>query len=406
MSTTIVNSNNNQLDAFQRLRVSSPFTLFDSSTLYKDNGKFDSYINGAGSSTGCSTGTSIVTLNVNTANDDQVLRQSFRVFPYQPGKSLLVLNSFVMDTPKTNLTQRVGYFNSQNGVYFECANTGYNMVLRSCPTGTTIIERRIPQSSWNIDRLNGEGDSGVMLDAAKSQIFIADFEWLGVGNVRTGFVINGNITYCHIFYNANFINSTYMQTATLPISYQIFNTGITTSSSTLKQICSTVESEGGFQDIDVVRYAGPGLTLTAVTVAAAASITPIISLRIKSGRPSAIIIPTEINILVTSTNVVSYYLILDGTFSAPTTWTDYGTNSNAQVSTTTSLTMTGGTIIKQGFLSSSAQVKEKIELSGIDVFNYQLGVKINGDSQVITLAASSVGTTASIYAALGWVELN
>ena len=38
--------------------------------------------------------------------------------------------------------------------------------------------------------------------------------------------------------------------------------------------------------------------------------------------------------------------------------------------------------------------------------NNQLGVKINGDSQVITLAASSAGTTADLYAALGWVELN
>ena len=172
MSTAIVNNNNNQLDAFQRLRVSNPFTLFDSSTLYKDNGKFDTYINGGGS-TGCSTGTSIVTLNVNTADADQVLRQSFRVFPYQPGKSLLVLSSFAMETPKTNLTQRVGYFNSQNGVYFECANTGYNMVLRSCPTGTSIIERRIPQNKWNVDRLNGEGKSGIILDVSKSQIFFS-----------------------------------------------------------------------------------------------------------------------------------------------------------------------------------------------------------------------------------------
>jgi hypothetical protein len=403
MSTTIVNNTNNQLDAFQRLRVSSPFTLFDSSTLYKDNGKFDTYINGAGSSTGCSTGTSIVTLNVNTANNDQVLRQSFRVFPYQPGKSLLVLNSFVMDTPKTNLTQRVGYFNSQNGVYFECANTGYNMVLRSCPTGTTIIERRIPQSSWNIDRLNGEGDSGVMLDAAKSQIFIADFEWLGVGNVRTGFVINGNITYAHIFYNANFINSTYMQTATLPISYQIFNTGITTSSSTLKQICSTVESEGGYQAKSNSFYIGPGLNLTLKTVAAAPTITPIASIRLINGRTSAIVIPNEINILVNTTDVVSYYLILNPTLTS-SNFSSYSTISNVQTDTSATA-LTGGRIIRQGFLSSS-QIKENINLNNPELFNYQLGMSINGTSDIITLAANSAGSTANIYATLGWTELN
>jgi hypothetical protein len=402
MSTAIVNNNNNQLDAFQRLRVSNPFTLFDSSTLYKDNGRFDTYINGGGS-TGCSTGTSVVTLNVNTANADQVLRQSFRVFPYQPGKSLLVLSSFAMETPKTNLTQRVGYFNSQNGVYFECANTGYNMVLRSCPTGTTIIERRIPQNKWNVDRLNGEGKSGIILDGSKSQIFIADFEWLGVGNVRTGFVINGNITYCHIFYNANFINSTYMQTATLPISYQIFNTGITTSSSTLKQICSTVMSEGGYQAKSNSFYIGPGLNLTLKTVATAPTITPIASIRLINGRTSAIVIPNEINILVNTTDVVSYYLILNPTLTS-SNFSSYSTISNVQTDTSATA-LTGGRIIRQGFLSSS-RIKENINLNDPDLFNYQLGMSINGTSDIITLAANSAGSTANIYATLGWTELN
>jgi hypothetical protein len=403
MSTTIVNNTNNQLDAFQRLRVSNPFTLFDSSTLYKDNGRFDTYINGGGS-TGCSTGTSVVTLNVNTANADQVLRQSFRVFPYQPGKSLLVLSSFAMETPKTNLTQRVGYFNSQNGVYFECANTGYNMVLRSCPTGTSIIERRIPQNKWNVDRLNGEGKSGIILDVSKSQIFLADFEWLGVGNVRTGFVINGNITYCHIFYNANFINSTYMQTATLPISYQIFNTGITTSSSTLKQICSTVMSEGGYQAKSNSFYIGPGLNLTLKTVATAPTITPIASIRLINGRTSAIVIPNEINILVNTTDVVSYYLILNPTLTS-SNFSSYSTISNVQTDTSATA-LTGGRIIRQGFLSSSSQSKENINLNDPDIFNYQLGMSINGTSDIITLAANSAGSTANIYATLGWTELN
>ena len=403
MSTAIVNNTNNQLDAFQRLRVSNPFTLFDSSTLYKDNGNFDTYINGGGS-TGCSTGTSIVTLNVNTADADQVLRQSFRVFPYQPGKSLLVLSSFAMETPKTNLTQRVGYFNSQNGVYFECANTGYNMVLRSCPTGTTIIERRIPQNKWNVDRLNGEGKSGIILNGAKSQIFLADFEWLGVGNVRTGFVINGNITYCHVFYNANFINSTYMQTATLPISYQIFNTGITTSSSTLKQICSTVMSEGGYQARDSSFYIGPGLNLTLKTVATAPTITPIASIRLINGRTSAIVIPNEINILVNTTDVVSYYLILNPTLTS-SNFSSYSTISNVQTDTSATA-LTGGRIIKQGFLSSSSQVKDKINLNEPDIFNYQLGMSINGTSDIITLAASSYSSTAEVFATLGWTELN
>jgi len=404
MSTTIVNNNNNQIDSFQRLRVSTPFTLFDSTYLYKDNGRFDTSITGGGS-TGCSTGTSIVTLNVNSTANTNVLRQSFKVFPYQPGKSLLVMNSFVMDTPKTNLVQRVGYFNSQNGLYFESDGTGYNMVLRSCPTGTLIQERRISQNDWNIDPLNGEGPSGIILDVSKSQIFVSDFEWLGVGSIRTGFIFNGNVTYAHTFYNSNFINSTYMQTATLPISYQIFNTGTTSSSSTLKQICSTVLSEGGFQARDINRFAGPGLNLTLKTVATAPTITSIVSIRIKSGRPCAVVIPTDINILLQTTDVVSYYLINNGTLGGTPSYSSYSNNSNVEVDTSAT-TITGGTILRQGFLSTTSSGKDTVSLSDPDIFNFQLGVSISGISDVVTLAASSFGSTADLFATLGWYELN
>jgi hypothetical protein len=404
MSTTIVNNNNPQLDAFDRLRVSNPFTLFDSSYLYKDNGKFDTSITGSGF-TGCATGTSIVTLNIDALANTNVIRQSYKVFPYQPGKSLLVMNSFVMDTPKTNLVQRVGYFNSQNGVYFECDGTGYNMVLRSCPTGTSIQERRIYQSNWNIDTLTGEGESGIILDVTKSQLFIIDFEWLGVGSIRTGFAFNGVITYAHTFNNANFINSTYMQTATLPISYQIFNTGATSGSSTLKQICSTVLSEGGYQAKDGQRYTGPGLNLTLKTIAQAPTITAIASIRIKSERPSAIVIPSDVNINVNTTDTICYYLISNGTLGGTPAFSSYSTTSNVEVDTSAT-TVTGGNIIKQGFATSSNQSISSINISDPDVFNYQLGMSISGTSDVVTLAASSYGSTADIFATLGWYELN
>jgi hypothetical protein len=194
-----------------------------------------------------------------------------------------------------------------------------------------------------------------------------------------------------------------MQTATLPISYQIFNTGITTSSSTLKQICSTVMSEGGYQAKSNSFYIGPGLNLTLKTVAAAPTITPIASIRLINGRTSAIAIPNEINILVNTTDVVSYYLILNPTLTN-SNFSSYSTISNVQTDTSATA-LTGGRIIRQGFLSSS-QIKENINLNDPDLFNYQLGMSINGTSDIITLAANSAGSTANIYATLGWTELN
>jgi hypothetical protein len=196
-----------------------------------------------------------------------------------------------------------------------------------------------------------------------------------------------------------------MQTATLPISYQIFNTGTTSSSSTLKQIASTVLSEGGFQARDINRFAGPGLNLTLKTVAAAPTITSIVSIRIKSGRPCAVVIPTDINILLQTTDVVSYYLINNGTLGGTPSYSSYSNNSNVEVDTSAT-TITGGTIIRQGFLSTTSSGKDTVSLSDPDIFNFQLGVSISGISDIVTLAASSYVSTADLFATLGWYELN
>lgn len=163
-------------------------------------------------------------------------------------------------------------------------------------------------------------------------------------------------------------------------------------------------SEGGYQAKDGERYAGPGLNMTLKTVATAPVVTPIVSIKINQERPSAIVIPTEVNMLVQTSDVVSYYLYLNAGLTGAA-FSAYANNSNTLVDTTAS-GMSGGTIIKQGFLSSSAQVKDKVNLNDPDIFNYQLGMSINRTSDTITLAASSYGNTADVFAVLGWTELN
>ena len=121
-------------------------------------------------------------------------------------------------------------------------NTAY-FVERSLSLGTTI---RVAQEDWNIDKLDGTGPSGITLNSSKAQILWMDIEWLGVGSVRIGFVIDGAFIHCHTFHHSNIIESTYITSGSLPLRYEIANTGITTSTSNLKQICSSVISEGGY----------------------------------------------------------------------------------------------------------------------------------------------------------------
>ena len=239
-------------DAFGRLRVSNPFTLFDSFHRYQINEKFVTSTSGV-ANTQYQVNESTINMNVGTASGAKCYRESKRVFAYQPGKSLLIMNTFTFNTQKTNLRQRVGYFNDQNGVFLENDGTGNYIVLRSYVTGS-VVETRVAQTNWNMDKFDGTGvssqsghaDRGV-LDVTKSNIFWIDVEWLGVGDVRCGFVVDGLMVPAHIFHNDNINTTTYITTATLPIRYEIENTGTVASNSTLKQICSTVISEGGYE---------------------------------------------------------------------------------------------------------------------------------------------------------------
>ena len=89
-------------DAFGRLRVSNPLTIFDSKNVMSKNDLFDEDLTGSGTVT-YTANKSTVNLNVTTASGDKVIRQSKRVMSYQPGKSLLILNTFVMNTLEADL---------------------------------------------------------------------------------------------------------------------------------------------------------------------------------------------------------------------------------------------------------------------------------------------------------------
>ena len=204
-------------DAFGRLRISEPFTLFDSSFRFGDNTfNWSTYQTSGDAVVSHLANESSMSLYLGTTADEEIIRETKTVFQYQPGKSLLILNTFVMAAAKANLRQRVGYFGANNGFYFEQNGTDYNIVRRSYSNGS-IDNTAIAQADWNVDPLDGTGPSKITADFSKSQIFWMDVEWLGVGSVRTGFVINGQFIICHIFHHANIADKVYMTTATLPL---------------------------------------------------------------------------------------------------------------------------------------------------------------------------------------------
>jgi len=275
------NPSGTAVDAFGRARSSQPLTLFDS---FSKNHESDKFItsNTAGGSTVYASQEGVLYLQVDGSQlNSEVIRESNRVFAYQPGKSLLAMNSFVFSPQLPGLRQRVGYFGKRNGVFVEQNDDGIHFVKRdgsNTPIGQIGDDTLAIQTSWNIDPLDGTGPSGLTLEPTKAQIFWTDIEWLGVGSVRCGFVINGQMIHCHTFHHANIIDNTYMGTAILPVRYEITVTQINGQFSNLKQICSTVISEGGYEFRGSGGFASRGLTKKSV----GNSFVPLISIRLRA----------------------------------------------------------------------------------------------------------------------------
>jgi hypothetical protein len=394
-------------DAFGRLRTSNPLTLFDSSHRYSDNNLWEEETASGGSST-FNANEGLVDLDVTTTSGSKIYRETLKVFSYQPGKSLLILNTFVFNEAKENLRQRVGYFGSQNGIYIELNDSTLSFVERSSVTGYAT-ETRVFQANWNIDRLDGSGQSGITLDITKAQIMWMDVEWLGLGTVRLGFVIDGKFIHCHSFHHANIITSTYITTASLPLRYEIENTGATASNSKLKQVCSTVISEGGYE----LRGAQQAATIpigTPTDLTVAGTYYPLISLRLKASpdRLDAIVILTAVSILGFTNNAIYNWQGVSGGTTTGGTWVSASANSSVEYNVTgTAFTQGTGRVLASGFAAGSNQGTTSVDILKEALFTFQLERNsFTSTPRELTLIAASDSAGADVYAALDWEEIS
>lgn len=375
------------LDAFGRQRFSEPFTLFDSMLcLSKRTDLWNESTVGSGT-TNYLVNQSSLELKTTTASGDTVLRRTKKRFPYQPGKSLMIMQSFVGNTPTAGLVQEVGYFDDNNGVLLRVDGTDVKFVIRSNTNGS-IVEQSVGKAQWNIDGFPA-------LDISKSQIFVADLEWLGVGRVRCGFVVDGEIKYCHEFNHANNLDKVYMKTAILPLSYRIHNSSSIASAATLKQVCGTVISEGGYNPAGLIYTAGPTLG----SVGTISSETLVVAIRMASGATENIILPAQVDGAIEGNTIGKWRLRRNVTISGASWTAAENGRGNVEYTTTGTITASGITEFSSligGRSSSKFAAEEAIQLA--------LGTDANGTSEVLALTIEATTTTKGT-ALLGWREL-
>lgn len=388
-------------DSFGRLRTSAPHTLFDSSHRYSDNGLWATQaVNGAAT---FNSSQGLVDLQITGGSGSLAVRETTKVFSYQPGKSLLVMNSFVFSPAATSLIQRVGYFNDTNGFFLQMNGSSLEFVRRSSSLVTTEIKA---QGTWSEDNLDGTGPSGINLDISKVQILWMDFEWLGAGTVRMGFVIDGKFIICHKFHHANVVASTYINTACLPLRYEIRNSGAPTATYTLKQICSTVLSEGGYELRGEQRSVNIPLG-SPRDLAVVGTYYPLITLRLKSSREDAVVILSNLSFLGTTNNANYHWEIIGRgvTAGGSGTWVSAGADSSVEYKLDAT-SITGGKVLASGYTTGSNQGSIPVNISKENLFQFQLERDgLNNNYYELTLAVATDNSGADAYAAFDWEEI-
>lgn len=355
--TEIKSADSSSVDAFGRYRISNPVTLFDSKQIFDEAPLFwnEELESGAGITSAHSTDTAstVITSTLNTAG--KFTRQTFMRFNYQPGKSQLILMTGVLDRSGggTGVERRMGAFDDNNGLFFEDDAGTIGVTRRTNVTGTPV-DNTVVQSSWNIDKMDGTGPSGITVDWTKAQLFYIDFGWFGIQRARMGLEIGGVVHLVHEFLSGNILDKVFMSNPNLPLRYQMITTG-SSPASTFEAICQSVISEGGREDNGILRYSSTDGTT--VNANSAGVIYAIHALRLKTTHLEASVRIEGLSIVNGSNADFEWLLILNPTVAVAVTFADQDNSAlqaaNGNAGNPSTSTVTGGVVLAGGYVVAS-----------------------------------------------------
>lgn len=419
------------VDAFGKLRVTMPTTLGDYHHVSGENPEMLTITSGSGSGAS-ETATSSYILSVGTGSGDYAVHQSRMYHHYLPGKSQLFMSSFVFGTARENTVKRVGYFDDRNGIFVQQNGDGsLCFVVRDYLAGTPN-DVVINQSDWNKDTCNvsingtgvlpngnnapNYGEPGTWtLDPTKTQLLMLDFQWLGVGRIRIGFVHDGEWRIAHEIYHSNYDANAYWTQPSLPVRCEIRNTDAAVGTATLKQICATVMSEGGYSETGTVNNRNS--SLLGRTLVNGGDKLPIIAIRLKNTYANGDLVRGIIRFLQSSILVTDgpvYFELMkfdDQTSITGGSWVGHSSESAVEYN----ITATGysnGYSISGGFLEAAASknttasgtlTNPLMNKKGFITQNYD-----STNSQAYAVCVTALGNSNNInikvYANLEWSE--
>jgi hypothetical protein len=312
----------------------------------------------------------------------------------------------------------LGQNDAANGVFWRRDTTGLGVAVRSSTSGSAV-DTIIPQAEWNLDPLDGTGPSGFTIEPAHNNVLFIEYVWLGALGVRWGVATPRGIVYCHFQAFMNLLPASYMQTACLPLRWAIYAAEAPDAPATMRQVCTALESEGGYAIPPAFTFATRRLIAGAIAAATAPAEAPIVAIRPALTVGSAEQpITNRVQALVESISVYTtaavswslwYFPPGNGDPLTAGTWARLNPASSLESNVSaTGLTLTNGLLIDSGFAlasgsggsargSASASIQQTLPLT-LDCCgaNNPLESTAGANPGYLVLSASGTGNVAGI----------
>lgn len=404
------NTTDQTLDAAGRLRVSQSVPILE--TYFESNSEdriWDTVLAGTGTFSYNTVPRNISLSTGGTGSGARSMRQLKTYLRFRRGKSTVVNINYTPHSAGTfsgAAKSRAGYFDDTDGIYFQVSAAGPAVVFRGSGTGATL-ETVVPQASWNLDKLTGNGASREKLDVTLPQALIIDFSTLNIGRIRFGFRFDGQIVYFHESVSFNGVSPAAFVRRSLPVRLEVINDAGVGSNVSLRHGGMAVWEEGGLDEED--GYLSSATTAgTFKAVADSATLTPVLAIRLKDTFGGldvhGLVKLLKVNLFNSSNNPVYYEILEDGISLTGASFTSIGSESIVEQDVSSS-SFTGGNRIASGFINASSGSGT---ISVVDLLDSnvkpRLGRLYTGVRPPILLACRGISGTANVGASFSLKE--
>jgi hypothetical protein len=261
--------------------------------------------------------------------------------------------------------------------------------------GVSITTSFIPQASWNMDKMDGTGSSGVTIDPTKLNVYQIGMQYLGAGAIKFQIEVapdGNNATWAtvHVLQLPNTLTTSSFGNPSFPFTMSATNTGNSGTNLTIK-----TGSVGGFIEGQKVltgnRYSYSNV-LTTVGATNLQCLFTIANTRYFKGRLNQ----SVINILSVSnalkhTSPVIVYVIKGGTLAGNPNFAQVaGDVDSTALLDTSATTITGGRVVWSGHMGDTGEIDHHFGGAGYNAEEVTLQ-----PGEWITLAAKAVTGTPS-----------